>query len=58
MNVYHIVKFLESKKAFMELLKHLPISQKVSVFIGDEHIGGDLKNSTIIAKKISLNGQE
>lgn len=54
-DVYHIVKFLESKKIFMHILDQLQISPKVSVYIGDEHIGWNLKNSTIIAKKITLN---
>lgn len=57
-DVYHIVRFLESKKFFLQMLEDLNISPKVSVFIGDEHIGGDLKNSTIIVKKISLNGYD
>lgn len=55
-DVYHIVRALESKRFFMNMLENLNISPKVSVFIGDEHIGGDLKNSSIIAKKIILNG--
>lgn len=53
-DIYHIVKFLENKKSVIETLENLDISPKVSVFIGDEHIGGDLKNSTIIVKKIQL----
>lgn len=53
-DVYHIVRFLEDKKAVMNTLELLDISSKVSVFIGEEHMGGDLKNSTIIVKKISL----
>ncbi len=57
-DVYHIIRFLESKKIFLHTLEQLDISPKVSVFIGEEHIGGDLKNSTIIVKKISLNGYE
>lgn len=54
-DIYHIVRLLEEKKVFLSLLEHLDISSKVSVFIGDEHIGGDLKNSTIIVKKIKIN---
>lgn len=57
-DVYHIVRFLENKKIFIDTLEQLQISPKVSVFIGEEHIGGDLKNSTIIVKKFMLNGYE
>lgn len=53
-DVYHIVKFLESKKKFIDMLEQLDISPKVSVFIWEEHIGWNLKNSTIIVKKINL----
>lgn len=55
-DAYNIVKFLESKRFFIDTLQSLHISSKVAVFIGDEHIGGDLKNTTIIVKKFSLNG--
>lgn len=56
-DAYHIIRFLESKKTVINTLEFLDISSKVSVFIGEEHIGGDLKNSTIIVKKISLHGR-
>lgn len=55
-DVYHIVRFLENKKSVINTLEFLDIWAKVSVFIGEEHIGGDLKNCTIIVKKISLAG--
>ena len=53
-DVYHIVRFLENKKLVMDTLLGLDISPKVSVFIGDEHIGGDLAHSSIVVKKITL----
>lgn len=55
-DAYHIIRFLENKKTVINTLEFLDISSKVSVFIGEEHIGWDLKNSTIIVKKITLNG--
>lgn len=55
-DVYHIVRFLEDKKAVISTLEYLDISPKVSVFIGEEHIGWDLRHSTIIAKKFMLQG--
>lgn len=57
-DIYNIVKFLENKKLFIDMLGYLDISPRVSVFIGEEHIGGALKNSSIIVKKIFLNGYE
>lgn len=53
-DVYHIVRFLENKTQVIETLSSLDISPKVSVFIGEEHIGGDLSHSSIIVKKITL----
>ncbi len=48
---------MENMTGFLDLIRSLDITQKVSTFIGDEHIGGHLKNTTIIAKKMNIRGQ-
>ncbi len=56
--MYQVIKFLENKHQFLDVLKELDISQRVSVFIGEENILPELETSTIIAKKIEINGFE
>lgn len=56
--MYQVIKFLENKHQFLDVLEELDISQRVSVFIGEENILPELETSTIIAKKIEINGFE
>lgn len=56
--MYQVIKFLENKHQFLDVLKELDISQRVSIFIGEENILPELETSTIIAKKIEINGFE
>ncbi|PID84023.1 hypothetical protein CSB09_03235 [Candidatus Gracilibacteria bacterium] len=52
-----IVEIMENAPEFLDLILSLDIGQKVCAFIGDEHIGGNLKNTTIIVKKINIRGE-
>lgn len=56
--MYQVIKFLENKHQFLDVLADLDITNKVSVFIGEENILPELETSTIIAKKIEVNGYE
>jgi len=56
--VYNIIKVLENKYDFVDLLEDLDISPRVSVFIGEENIIPDLESCAMIAKKIVLEGKE
>lgn len=54
---YNIIHVLENKYRFLDLLRDLNISEKISVFIGKENILPDLESCTLIAKKIELEGK-
>ncbi|MDD2486796.1 MAG: hypothetical protein PHS92_00290 [Candidatus Gracilibacteria bacterium] len=56
--VYNVIKVLENKYNFIDLLKNLDIGNKVSVFIGEENIIPDLESCAIIVKKIDLDGKD
>ncbi|MDD2516379.1 MAG: DeoR family transcriptional regulator [Candidatus Gracilibacteria bacterium] len=56
-SVCSIIKVLEDKYNFIKLLENLNISNKISVFIGEENIIPDLESCTIIAKKVELEGK-
>lgn len=53
--VYNVIKVLENKYNFIDLLSNLDISNKVSVFIWEENIIPDLESYTMIVKKIEIN---
>ena len=53
---YNVIRVLENKYNFIDLLQDLDISPKVSVFIGEENIIPDLESCTMIVKKIDLEG--
>ncbi len=55
-DIYNAVKVLENKHTFIQLLKNLSIEQRVSVFIGEENIIPELESSTMIVKKIKIDG--
>ncbi len=54
--MYQVIKFLENKHQFLDILSSLEISTRVSVFIGEENILPELESSTMIVKKIEING--
>jgi transcriptional regulator of heat shock response len=56
--MHQVIKFLENKHAFLDLLASLDISAKVSLFIGEENILPELETSTMIVKKISIQDYE
>lgn len=56
--MYQVIKFLENKHQFLDVLAGLDISSRVSLFIGEENILPELESSTIIVKKIEVNGYD
>lgn len=54
--MYQVIKCLENKYQFIDLLEGLDISPRVSAFIGEESIIPALESSTMIVKKIEING--
>ena len=56
--MYRVIKCLENKHEFLSLLAELDISSKISAFIGEENIIPELESSTMIVKKIEVNGYE
>ena len=56
--VYNVIKVLENKHHFLDLLRDLDITRKVSVFIGEENIIPELESSAMIVKKITLEGED
>jgi transcriptional regulator of heat shock response len=54
--MYQVIKCLENKHEFISLLEDLDISSRVSAFIGEENIIPELESSTMIVKKIEVNG--
>ena len=56
--MYQVIKFLENKHQFIDILQDLDIGDKVSAFIGEENIIPELESSTMIVKKIEVNGYE
>ncbi len=56
--VYNIIKVLEDKYNFIDLLKNLDISKKITIFIWEENIIPDLESCTMIVKKINIRQKE
>ena len=56
--VYNVIKVLENKYNFLDLLKWLDVSSKVSVFIWEENIIPDLESCAMIVKKINIEWEE
>ena len=52
--MYQVIKFLENKHQFIDILTSLDISNRVSVFIGEENILPELESSTMIVKQIQI----
>ncbi|MDD2565518.1 MAG: hypothetical protein PHZ26_02910 [Candidatus Gracilibacteria bacterium] len=55
---YNIIKVLENKYNFIDLLNNLDVGNKVSVFIGEENVIPDLESCAMIVKKIRLEGND
>ncbi len=55
-NMHAIVSLLEDKKQFFGLLDELSVSQKVSVFIGEDQLWEHLSDTALLVKKIRLHG--
>ncbi len=53
---YQIIKCLENKHEFISLLGGLDIWPRVSAFIGEENIIPELETSTMIVKRIQIDG--
>lgn len=56
--MYQVIKFLENKHQFLDILAWLEITPRVSVFIWEENILPELETSSIIAKKIEIGWYE
>lgn len=56
--MYQVIKFLENKHQFLDVLAGLDISSKISLFIGEENLFPELETSTMIVKKIIINGYD
>ncbi len=52
--MYQVIKFLENKYHFVDVLAGLDITPRVSAFIGEENILPELESSSLIAKKIEI----
>ncbi len=52
--MYQVIKFLENKHQFLDVLAWLDITPRVSAFIGEENILPELESSSLIAKKIEI----
>jgi transcriptional regulator of heat shock response len=55
---YNVIKVLENKHHFIDLLKNLEVTRKVSVFIGEENIIPELESSAMIVKRINLEWED
>ena len=56
--VCKIIKVLEDRYHFIDLLRDLEIPTRVSVFIGEENLIPDLESCAMVVKKIELGGLE
>ncbi len=56
--IYNVIKVLENKHHFIDLLRDLDVGRKVSVFIGEENIIPELESSAMIVKKIIIEGED
>ena len=56
-DILAIVKILENKYSFIQILEHLHIPSRVSVFIGNEVLPESIEKSVIIAKRIEIKGK-
>lgn len=52
--MYQVIKFLENKHQFLDVLAWLDITNRISVFIWEENILWELESSSMIVKKIQI----
>ena len=52
--MYQVIKFLENKYHFLDILTTLEITNRTSVFIGNENILPELESSTMIVKRFEI----
>lgn len=56
-DIYAMIRMLEDKHGFIELLERLDITEKISLFIGDEAgIFDNWEMLTILVKKVQIDG--
>ncbi len=55
-DMFQVIKYLENKHQFIDFLESLDIGSRVSAFIGEESVIPELESSTMIVKKIEVNG--
>lgn len=55
---YNVIKVLENKYNFIDLLRDLDIGERVSAFIGEENIIPDLESCAIVVKKVNIEGHD
>jgi transcriptional regulator of heat shock response len=56
--MFQVIKCLENKHQFIDILEWLDITSRVSAFIGEENVLPELESSTMIVKKIEINWYE
>lgn len=56
--MYQVIKFLENKHQFLDILASLDITNRVSVFIGEENILPELETSSMIVKNMVIGDYE
>lgn len=56
--MYQVIKCLENKHEFITFLESLDVTGKVAAFIWEENLIPELESSTMIVKKIEVNGYE
>lgn len=56
--VYNVIKVLENRYNFIDLLSSLDISSRVTVFIGEENIIPDLESCAMVVKRITMDGND
>ncbi len=54
--MYQVIKCLENKHQFIDYLQSLDVGTRVSVFIGEESVLPELESSTMIVKRVEING--
>lgn len=54
--MFQVIKFLENKHQFIDVLQSLDITNRVSAFIGEENLIPELESSTMIVKQIEVSG--
>jgi len=51
-----LIDMLEEKYTFMDLLEHLPVMSRVSVFFSDESLPSMIQDTALIVKSVQIQG--